>query len=72
MHGDRRILEIWKRNIALDELPQIGGIDQIIRTTHESEHASKRYWKHIMSPQSAPNLFQFVDAFSVWKCLWIK
>ena len=36
MHGDRRILEICKRNIALDELPQIGGIDQIIRTAHES------------------------------------
>jgi hypothetical protein len=39
-----------------------GGIDQIIRITHESEYASKRYWKHITSPQSAPNLFQFVDA----------
>jgi hypothetical protein len=38
-----------------------GGIDQIIRTTHESEYASKRYWKHITSPQSAPNLFRFAD-----------
>ena len=30
MHWDPRILEIWKRNIVLDEPPQIGGIDQIV------------------------------------------
>ena len=62
MHGDRRVLEIWKRNIVLDEPPQIGGIDQIVRTTHKSKHASKRNRKHVMSPQSAPNLFQFIDS----------
>ena len=57
VHWDRGILEILKGNIVLDELPQIRGIDQIVRTNHESEHASQRKRKHIVAPQSAPNFF---------------
>src|SRR5262249_4865530 len=65
MHRDWRILEIWKRNIALNESSQIGRIDQIIRAAHAPEYASKRYRKHVLSPQSAPNLFKFVDSIMI-------
>ena len=46
-------------------LLRLDGSIKLSAPTMNSEHAAKRYRKHITTPQSAPNLFQFVDSCGI-------
>src|SRR5208282_2611973 len=60
MHGNGCVLEIYKWNVTLDKHPKIGWVDQMALTTGESQQTSQRYGKHVISPEAAPDPFEFI------------